>query len=65
MRLYARPWRDVARFAGPSIAEMFLNIGPANSFSLYIGYNDTFIFLVETILTGDRRDMRLLNQLYC
>ena len=44
VRLYARPWRDVARFARPSIAEMFSNIGPANSFSLYIGYNDTFTY---------------------
>ena len=30
VRLCAWPWRDVARFAGPSIAEMFSNIGPAN-----------------------------------
>ena len=44
VRLCAWPWRDVARFAGPSIAEIFLNIGPANSFSLYIGYNDTFTY---------------------
>ena len=44
VRLSAWPWRDVARFAVPSIAEMFSNIIPVNSFPLYIGYNDTFTY---------------------